>query len=305
MPNPTWSVILAAGAGRRLADVTGGVPKQFWAPPGRATLLENTVDRLRSLTPLCRTITVIDRSHYDLADRIQRVRPIGQVTAQPMDRGTAAGVLLGISAMGSDTDAVVLLTPSDHGVENPAVFERGILTASRAVKAGRAEIVLFAVRPTAPTADLGWVVPAKAADFDLHHVGAFVEKPSHDVARCLYRAGAAWNTMVMVARVGALVDLYRKHLPDLTQVFRTAAAMPAGQRQAFLADRYQDFARADFSRDLITPATGLQLHIWPESLGWTDLGTPDRLHAWLTAQRSSQGMAPRPCAVSRRVPAVA
>jgi mannose-1-phosphate guanylyltransferase len=305
MPNLTWSVVLAAGAGRRLADVTGGIPKQFWAPRGRATLLENTIERVRSLTPLSRTITVIDQSHHDLAGQIQRVRSIGHVAAQPMDRGTAAGVLLGISAMGSDPDAVVLLTPSDHGVENPAVFERGILAASRAVKAGRAGIVLFAVKPTSPTGDFGWVVPAQVADADLDHVAAFVEKPSADVARSLYRGGAAWNTMVMVARVGALLELYREHLPGLSEVFRAAAAMPTSRRKDFLADRYPDLARADFSRDLITPASGLHLHIWPESLGWTDLGTPDRLLAWLTAQRSPQQVAARPHAISQPAPAVA
>jgi choline kinase len=29
-----WTVVLAAGAGRRLAEVTGGVPKQFWRAAG-------------------------------------------------------------------------------------------------------------------------------------------------------------------------------------------------------------------------------------------------------------------------------
>jgi mannose-1-phosphate guanylyltransferase len=209
-----------------------------------------------------------------------------------MDRGTAAGVLLGITAIGPDPDAVVLLTPSDHGIENWAVFQHGILTASQAVKAGRANIVLFGVRPTAPAGDFGWIVPAPkiASDDDLRHVGAFVEKPAQDVAERLYRAGGSWNTMVMVARVGALLGLYREHLPALTEVVRATMAMPAPSRADFLADRYPGLARADFSRDLITPARGLQLHIWPTSLGWTDLGTPDRLMEWLTTQRVPQRM---------------
>jgi choline kinase len=38
MVKNAWTIILAAGAGRRLSSVTGGVPKQFWRMPGCRSL---------------------------------------------------------------------------------------------------------------------------------------------------------------------------------------------------------------------------------------------------------------------------
>ena len=87
--------------------------------------------------------------------------------------------------------------------------------------------------------------------------------------------------MVMVAKIEALLDLYSAHLPALADVFRQARTMPGELREAFLADRYPSLPHTDFSRDVLTPASGLSLYVWPESLGWTDLGTPDRLELWL------------------------
>ena len=42
MSNQLWTVILAAGAGRRLSAVTGGVPKQFWRGLNGPSLLTQT-----------------------------------------------------------------------------------------------------------------------------------------------------------------------------------------------------------------------------------------------------------------------
>jgi hypothetical protein len=36
----------------------------------------------------------------------------------------------------------------------------------------------------------------------------------------------------------------------------------------------------DFSRDILARARGLAVSLWPASLGWADLGTPDRLRDW-------------------------
>jgi hypothetical protein len=63
-------------------------------------------------------------------------------------------------------------------------------------------------------------------------------------------------------------------------VFSGALQRPAEQRHAFLADAYRDLAPADFSRDVLTGAPGLSACVWPVALGWSDLGTPDRLNAW-------------------------
>ena len=281
-----WSLVLAAGQGRRLASLTGGVAKQFWSPDGHRTLLEQTLDRLVPLVPLTRTVTVIDRSQRALAEarlRTSSSESYGLLLDQPCDRGTAAGVALGLSAIAAeDPDAIIVLTPSDHGVDRTLEFQSGLQRAVAAVASGREEIVLFGVRPDHAVGEYGWITAGHCpSGTRFRPVAAFVEKPSIAVAERLLADGGVWNTMVMVARAAALLRLYREHLPALADIFARARGLGRGRRDAFLTASYESLRHADFSHDLLTPASGLTLYTWTASLGWSDLGTPDRLDAWM------------------------
>jgi mannose-1-phosphate guanylyltransferase len=106
-----WSIALAAGAGKRLMSVTGGIPKQFWRPAGGASLLEHTLDRLYPITGPSRTVTIVDEPHRAFVAALDRRRPLGQVVYQPQDRGTVAGVLLPLLRVLTDApDAIVVIT---------------------------------------------------------------------------------------------------------------------------------------------------------------------------------------------------
>ncbi len=118
MNDGLWSVILAAGKGRRLADVTGGTPKQSWRTNGLPSLLEDTLSRMAPLAPRERTTVVVDRTHHTYVPGAGKPGwPADWILYQPGDRGTAAGVLLALGpAFDSGSDPIVVITPSDHGV---------------------------------------------------------------------------------------------------------------------------------------------------------------------------------------------
>jgi hypothetical protein len=54
---------------------------------------------------------------------------------------------------------------------------------------------------------------------------------------------------------------------------------------------YSHLPRLDFSADLLAHAAGLRCLPCGASMGWTDLGTPERLDAWLTQQPPTGGQA--------------
>ena len=291
MRKDLWTVVLAAGAGRRLAGVTGGVPKQFWSAGGACTLLEDTLVRVAPLSSPSHTVIVVDHRHQPFVEALPALRRFEHILYQPCDRGTAAGVLLAlIEVQATDPDAMVLLTPSDHGFARPDIFEAGIRQGVAAVDADPDAVVLFGVQPTSAEGDYGWIEPEPARHgARLRRVVSFVEKPSPPVARRLFESGAVWNTMVLVAHVRRLMALYRRHLPDLEAVFWHTHHVKHHDRAAAMHERYEIVPVADLSHDLLGVAAGLSVQIWPKAIGWTDLGTPDRLDRWYRPGRAQTG----------------
>lgn len=283
------SIVLAGGRGQRLASVTGGVPKQFWAPPGSRSLLEETHARIAPLTDPIRTVTVVDNSHRTYVEALRPRGAMGQFVYQPADRGTAAGLLLAATMVSiGERDAVVVVTPSDHGVQRPEGFRSGILAAAAHVQARPTDVVLLGVQASSAQGDYGWIVPARPPVRGASPVVSFVEKPAPAVAERLFAAGGVWNTMVLVAKVEALFDLYRRHAPDLAAAFELFRFVRPAVREERIARLYQHLPAVDFSRDVLARADGLQCLTWDASIGWTDLGTPERLEAWLTRTRTTR-----------------
>jgi mannose-1-phosphate guanylyltransferase len=283
MASHSWVLILAGGKGRRLAEVTGGIPKQFWRVKGEATLLDHTLDRMAPFAPPERTVVVVDQAHEPYVRSLDRMA--GHVLYQPGDRGTAAGVLLAVlPILDIDPEAVIALSPADHAIANFRDFQTGLLSAIRLVRRRRSGIVLFGAEPQGCDGSYGWIRPGRPSKPAwLRAVDAFVEKPDIELAHELLRSRAVWNTMVLVAGATSLLDLFATRQPALTAALVSAWRSPAGRRDEALADTYQRLQGLDFSHDVLTGAEGLTVYTWPASMGWSDLGTPDRLNAWLEA----------------------
>jgi mannose-1-phosphate guanylyltransferase len=293
MPHHVWTIVLAAGAGKRLARLTQGVPKQYWRPGiGTRSLLQETLDRFETAEALDRTITVVDAGHHAYVARLRPYSPLGDVMYQPADRGTATGVLLPLATIAAaSSDAIVVITPSDHGVEDARHFREGIRRAVRQIENGKAEIVLFGVHASAASTDFGWIMPVPGGPYDndtFRPVAGFFEKPDARLAFQLFENGAAWNTMVVVARARSLLNLFGTQLPFHFDLLTAAAKYRKSDRQKFLDRAYLDLSSADFCRNVLTPSVEhLRAYIWPIDMGWSDLGSPDRLGAWLARQGRS------------------
>lgn len=284
MHRDACGLVLAAGAGRRLASITGHTPKQYWTHDGGESLLESTLRRLAPVVPASRTCAVVDRTHRRFLRAPGRAPRCAAVAFQPGDRGTAAGVLFGlvqlVEAYGAH--AIVVMTPSDHGIRRDDLFRDGLERAIADVRRGAEDIVLFGVAPDSASCDYGWIRPGltPAPWRPLTSVEGFVEKPPAAIAARLLASGAVWNTMVLVARVGALLERYRAHLPDLYEAFADFGRTRARHGSDYTEALYQALPTYDFSRDLIAPSGDLALMVWPSTMGWSDLGTPERLLAW-------------------------
>ena len=284
------AVVLAGGNGERMRELAlrfsrRPLPKQFCAFGRPNTLLQDTLVRVGRVVPASRT-TVVVRECWEAVAREQLRACQGvEVLAQPCDRGTAAAILLALVRMQPGASNVpVLLTPSDHGFADEEAFPVAVEAAHGLVATGRADVVLLGAPAHSPRTDYGWIVP-EARDPDGARVAGFVEKPPARRARSLLRAGALWNTMILVARADALLGLYLSRKPEDVAILQRARA--GGDRPMLRA--LESLSPADFSRDILADASNLFVLPLPHRAGWTDLGTPERMNDFLRRDRDCGG----------------
>jgi mannose-1-phosphate guanylyltransferase len=286
-----WAVVLAGGDGTRLRPLTQLIsgedrPKQFCQVYGGKTLLAQTRARLgRAIHPE-RTAFVVVKSHErfyrnELAD----VEP-QRVVVQPDNKGTTAAVifsLLRITALAGDP--VVAFFPTDHYYANDAGF---IFSVDRAVRVAQDHpdtLVILGAEAEHAEVDYGWIEPGARLKSPftnaLLRVGRFWEKPSHPTAEALFARGCLWNTFVMVGRASIFLALLANTMtPGVWKAF--TEAQRSGRHSTDPMAQYKLWASltaGDFSRQVLTLSTQYLSVLRVGDIGWSDLGTPERVRA--------------------------
>jgi mannose-1-phosphate guanylyltransferase len=285
--NDHWAIVLAAGEGSRLAELTtrGGIatPKQFCSLRGGRSLLQDALARAARVVPKKRVLVVVAAEHRPFWERELADVPPANVIVQPWNRGTAAGILLPVlTVLERDPAARIAVLPSDHFVGKEYVVESALRLALESLDDAEGGLTLLGVTPDTPEAGYGWIVPERS-DRLLRPVERFVEKPDDRSTAELFARGALWNSFLFAVQGAELLRFYEERLPVLLAGFRAALAGDPAQRAARLAGLYAGLDARDFSRDVLQGnERRLRLEIVPPC-GWTDLGTPARVEACLAS----------------------
>jgi len=279
-----WTLILAAGSGTRLSSLTadgsgGAVPKQFCSLSGGASLLEETFDRAHAFSTARRTLVVVAAEHRLFWHQALNRVPRENVLVQPANRGTANGILLGLTAiLARDPTALVTVLPSDHYVAKEDVLRRCVSRAFAVAEYGSADAVHFlGMTPETADPELGYIVrgePQVDGSFD---IARFVEKPAPELASSLLRRRALWNSFILVARASALVELVARRFPAEVAAFAAVWREHGPMAEVALERLYAGLPEIDFSRGVVE-GSDAPLRVVPVPYcGWSDLGTPKRV----------------------------
>jgi len=255
------------------------LPKQYAHIVGEQSLLQITVARaLRWSAP--EQIVVIVASEREARARSQ-LASFGalHLVPQPRNLGTGPGILLPLAlVMAEDPQAIVVVLPSDHFVRDEEPFRETIRCAEQRARESGAVVLVGAV-PDSPDPQYGWIVPRRGEAGRLQ-VHCFEEKPNPTVAQRLLDAGAFWNTFVLVSSAKRLWELGAAHLPVHSRALDPFREGSTIQKRELVWHAYEDLPAADFSREVLEHAGGLEVVPLPEC-GWSDWGTPERVLASL------------------------
>jgi mannose-1-phosphate guanylyltransferase len=285
-----WALVLAGGEGKRLRALTmepcgTAVPKQFCSLRGERSLIEEAIDRGAALVDAQRICAIVAAEHrrwWSESAALSRLSA-DNVIVQPRNRGTGVGILYAtLQIAAKDPDAVIVLLPSDHHVDDEGTLRESLVAALQRVLRRTSGPVLLGLEPDHADTELGYIVPGVRDSSGGHRVQRFIEKPSVSAARGLVEGGGLWNMFVVAATAQSLVALFQPRFGDLVTQMQTIVAQsrlgsPASIGALNLAQMYQRLPEVDFSRHVLEGQESALRVMRVRPCGWSDLGTPLRV----------------------------
>jgi mannose-1-phosphate guanylyltransferase len=213
-----FAVIMAGGVGSRFWPRSKEKsPKQLLRIFGENSMIQNTVDRLNGL--------VDDENIYVITNKTQKSEIIAQLShipkeniiEEPFGRNTAACIgLASVIIENKDKDAVTLILPADHIIQEKEIFH-SILRNAAAFANEDKGLVTIGIPPTRPETGYGYIqIDDKSVSDNIFKVLTFAEKPNYATAvRFIESGDFMWNSGMFIWRTDAILNEIKTYLPDL------------------------------------------------------------------------------------------
>jgi mannose-1-phosphate guanylyltransferase / mannose-6-phosphate isomerase len=291
-----YPVILSGGAGTRLWPLSRAVlPKQLLPLVSDKTMLQETALRVAGWPGLMAPLVVCGNEHrFLVAEQLREagVTPLG-ILLEPAGRNTAPAVAAAAHYLQAiDPEAIMLVLPADHVIEDRDAFQAAVSRAWPLVQRGA--LATFGIVPNAPETGYGYIrrgEPLPTVD-DCYKVERFVEKPDAATAEAFVADGGYyWNSGMFMFQASHYLNELSRFKPEI------ASAAEAAVRTGY---RDLDFCRLDESAFSSSPSDSIDYAVMertrdavvvPADIGWNDVGSWSAL--WEVQQRDGNGNAKR------------
>jgi mannose-1-phosphate guanylyltransferase/mannose-6-phosphate isomerase len=263
-------------------------PKQFLPLAGEQSMLVDTLQRLEALSAEAPMVVCNDEHRFIVAEQLREAGlPAAEIVLEPCGRNTAPAVAVAaLQALKSDEDAVLLVLPADHLIEDPAAFQAVVREALPLAEAGH--LVTFGVVPTRPETGYGYIKRGEELPGGLFKLEKFVEKPDAETAESYLQSGDyLWNSGKFLFGARAYIDELKALAPTMLDICSRAL-------EAAEADL--DFVRLDAEIFSTCPSDSIDYAVMEKTslgavaaldCGWSDVGAWSAL--WDVGQADGDG----------------
>ena len=286
-------VILSGGVGSRLWPISREFhPKQFLPLAGELSMLQETLQRTSDLETSDPMVVCNEEHRFTVAEQLRQVELItSALILEPQGRNTAPAVALAaLHAIALDPDAVLLVLPADHLIQDVRAFVSAVNKALPLAQSGH--LMTFGIIPTTPETAYGYIQRGESLGGDSFEISQFVEKPNKETAQAYLEQGSyLWNSGMFLLQARAYLEELGKHAPQMLACCREAMAA---------AEVDMDFVRPNREAFLACPSDSIDYAVMEKTgcgavasldCGWNDIGAWSAL--WDVAQRDERGNACR------------
>ncbi|MEM6422023.1 MAG: mannose-1-phosphate guanylyltransferase/mannose-6-phosphate isomerase [Pseudomonadota bacterium] len=196
----------------------------------------------------------------------------GRIVIEPEGRNTAPAIAAAAVMIAEETpDALLLVLPSDHVLDDVEAFHGAVAAASAAAAGGA--FVTFGVTPDRPETGYGYIELEAPGLAGAQPFLRFVEKPDAARAAEMLASGRfLWNSGMFLFPVGALIEALEAQSPEVLAACRAAVAEGKTDLCFYRLGEAAYRESPDISIDyaVMEKAQGT---VVPLSAGWNDLGS--------------------------------
>ena len=263
-----YNVILSGGVGSRLWPLSRkNHPKQFLKIFEGKSLFELTAERNKAVVDELMVVGNSDHIEWS-RDLLKDIDLPKTFVTETIARNTAAAIAF--AALAVEADDVLIITPSDHLIQNQEAYEKSLLEAVELAK--KDFVVTFGVIPTKPETGYGYI------EFEGKDVLSFREKPNTETAQeFLDRGTFLWNSGMFCFKAGILLNELKKYQPEVFE-----KSLEAWEKSE---DNLLDEATCkhipSISIDYAVMERSKQIKVVPANFRWNDLGSFESLYDYL------------------------
>ena len=278
------ALIMAGGKGTRFWPLsTEDNPKQFLNLVGNESMIQMTVNRLKSIIPMERIFVVTDQKYEKLVNEHLTELPSENIIIEPVGMNTAPCIAL--SAMLIEKkfpNATLAVLPSDHLIENEALFQTTLQAADLYVEMNQQAIVTLGMEVTRPEVGYGYIKYENELnsiyDLSIRKVEKFVEKPDVETAKQYMDEGCyLWNGGMFIWKTQNIISLTKQHLSSTYELLGEIANSSSSEFEQKLYELYPKVESISVDYGIMERAE--EICVIPSSFGWDDIGS------WLSLER--------------------
>ena len=283
---------MAGGVGSRFWPVsTTDFPKQFHDMLGSgSTLIQKTFSRLSKLIPSENILILTNERYNDLVlEQLPMVKQ-EQVLLEPAMRNTAPCILYAsLKIQKENPDAVVVVAPSDHWIEDEDEFSRNLQQCFDFCQKENA-LMTLGIKPTFPNTGFGYIEFDKSDSNPVKKVNQFREKPDYETAKSFLEAGNfLWNGGIFIWSVKAITEAFEKFQPQMNTLFQLGVeSYNSSNEKKFIEENYAN--AENISIDYAVMEKAKNVYVLPATFDWNDLGTWGQLHEKLDKDENNNGV---------------
>ena len=263
-----YLMVMAGGGGLRFWPLSrADFPKQFLKPGTSNAMINETIGRVLSLFSVDRIFIVTGENQKSIMNDILSFEIPGEnILYEPMQKNTAPCILYAaLHIQKTHGDGIMCVAASDHHISNPAEFLRVLDVAISEAESGK--IVTIGIKPTYPATGYGYVRLGDRKASQIYMLDKFVEKPDlYNASRYMDAGEYYWNSGMFVWKVSTIIDLYKKYLPGMYDIFMSEKSI--NDIYSKLEGISVDYGIMEHVRDALV-VTG--------DFGWSDIGSWEAL----------------------------